>query len=101
MLLFFRTARKGTEREGAWDIMSNSTAILGKEDVQGRVGGGDHLREREADFQVCCPEGSVWSWPGPAESVEAKQQEDLGSFLSLYSSFYPWYEIQGNTLHKQ
>ena len=45
---------------GARDIKSYSIAILEKEDVQARLGG------------------------GPGENPEAEQQEDLRSFLSLF-----------------
>lgn len=44
-----RTAKKGIVRGRAWDIMSYSTAILGREDVQKRGGDGSYLRERKAD----------------------------------------------------
>lgn len=40
------------------DIMSYSTPIPGKEDVQGRMGDGDHLRDRETDFWACGQVGS-------------------------------------------
>ena len=46
-----------------------STAILGKEDVQGRAGGGRLLGEREAGFWACCQAGSAreltWAWGKP------------------------------------
>lgn len=46
-------------RGGAWDIMSYSTAILGKEDVLEREGDGSYLREKKVDCWASCQEPSV------------------------------------------
>lgn len=59
--------------------MSCSTAW--KEDVQGRVGGGEPPQEGNSE--------TIVSWPGLKESPEGWTAGRPGVFLSLYSPFYP------------
>ena len=55
---FLQDSKEVDSERREQDMMSYSIAILGKEDVQGRVGGGDHLRERETGFWACGQVGS-------------------------------------------
>ena len=58
---------------GAWDIMSYSRAILGKE-VQDRAGGGGHLEDRKAACWAHCQvvrgdRQLVGAWEAPEAGV--------------------------------
>lgn len=78
--------------------MSHSTAILGKKDVEDRVGGGSHLRQMEADCWACCQEGVTESWLGSGKAQRLDSRKTHWGLSSLSSSFYPWCKIQENTL---
>lgn len=62
---FLQDSKEVDSERKEQDMMSCSTAIPGKEDVQGRVGGGDHLREGEtvgSNWELTWAWRKPWGW---------------------------------------